>query len=482
MKISDNIRIAVLSNNDEIKCFLDNSTPSTLHYYDDVLRLYLKGAFATLELSVPSSHPDTMYLINGYKLALTLKEEDYIFSINKVESDERDTSVQAFGIPLELSNETLAPFSPGKAMSFIEYVKAFGFEIPFVFGINEVSDKKINYSWDGTSTVIERLFSLANVFEAELKFRTLLNDDYTLDKIVLDIYRAHSDKHQGMGENRKAETIRIGKGIDSIRRTIDTTGIFTAIRPKGKEGLTIKDYVYEEKDENGNILFFSPKGSDTIFAPQARDAFPSKSNAKTGAYIAFDWDYDTESVNTLFGQALGKLKRGSQPIFQYDVEGDLDGNLGDSFTLYDEYFNPPLLLEARIEELEISLSQGMVLKTTYGNFVELKSGIDDSLIAQMKSLIGEIKNIVPMVVSDAGLQMFGTPINNTLKATLYDKGVDIDPKGTKYTYAWTITFLDAKGAILKTEEKYGRTIEVLSNEWPSKARTMNYELEYWEVK
>ncbi|WP_024854966.1 hypothetical protein [Mediterraneibacter gnavus] len=58
-------------------------------------------------------------------------------------------------------------------MSFEEYLAVFDAERTLKLGLNEVSDKRITNEWTGTTSVLKRLFSLANVFSAEIEFETV---------------------------------------------------------------------------------------------------------------------------------------------------------------------------------------------------------------------------------------------------------------------------------------------------------------------
>ena len=73
--------------------------------------------------------------------------------------------------------------------------------------------------------------------------------------------------------------------------------------------MTLANLDKSEFDANGNLEYSSPKGTIEILAPQARDRFPSTLMADiNGRYICKVWTYDTDNVNTLYGQALAQLK------------------------------------------------------------------------------------------------------------------------------------------------------------------------------
>ena len=58
----ENIRIAVLSANDELHTFMDNEAPEALHYYEDELHEYLQGTANTYTFAVDAKHPESQYL------------------------------------------------------------------------------------------------------------------------------------------------------------------------------------------------------------------------------------------------------------------------------------------------------------------------------------------------------------------------------------------------------------------------------------
>lgn len=120
-------------------------------------------------------------------------------------------------------------------------------------------------------------------------------------------------------------------------------------------------------------------------------------------YIAKVWSYETSNVNTLYGQALAQLKKNCIPQVSYDVDGFIDANIGDTFTIEDKEYKPTLYLEARITEQIISFTDQTTCKTTFDNFVERQSQIDESLIKQMNDLIEANKSYSANIISSNGI-------------------------------------------------------------------------------
>ena len=52
----ENVRIAVLDIGNHAVAFMDNRVPEALHFYNDELHTYLKGAACTFEFSVAAKH------------------------------------------------------------------------------------------------------------------------------------------------------------------------------------------------------------------------------------------------------------------------------------------------------------------------------------------------------------------------------------------------------------------------------------------
>lgn len=430
----EQIRIAVLTPYDKVLAFLDNTVPSAMHYFDETLHTYLKGSSYTFEFTTLTAHDDAAFLVEGNKLSFTRKNKGYYLTIMNVEKGGDTTNVTAYGLCLELTNEYVDAYKATRAMSFAEYVNAYGFEQSFVIGKNEVSDKRITHEWTGSDTVLARLYSIANVFDAELEFVTQLNDDYSLKNFVLNIYRAHSDSVQGMGSDKRSTILRYPNDVYGIIKTSDITELYTAIRPTGTNGLQLNSISGRVvKDSNGNVLY--KVNGNNLLAPQARDRFPSTllTNHSNDMYAVQIWSYETENVETLYGQALAQLKKNCVPKVTYDVDAYIDADIGDTFTIEDAEYNPTLYLEARITEQEICFTDSEKCKTIFDNFEEKQSQISSALISEMNKMI-ELKKVYEgSIVSSNGV-LFKTDSDSTqLTAIVKNDGVDIT---SKYSIIW----------------------------------------------
>lgn len=422
----DNIRIAILSANNTPVAFMDNGHKKSMHYWNDELREYLQGAANTYTFTVNAKHPDAQHIKAGNKVAFTYKGKSYYLNIVNTDQTEQTITATAWSLSFELINEDAGEYKAGKAMSFEEYLAVFDAERTLKLGLNEVSDKRITNEWTGTTSVLKRLFSLANVFSAEIEFETVLNRDYSLKEIVLNVYQKHSDTDSGVGEYRNDIVLRYGKGITGIRKTTDAEKLYTCIQPTGKDGLTINGLDKKEYDENGNIEYFTDGA--IIRAPQARDRFPSNIVNKADAYILMRKEYDTDSKDKLYSMALSDLKTASEPVVTYEVDGYFDTNIGDTVRMQDQEWTPVLYLQARVSEQIRSLTNPKTAKTVFTNYKELTSEISDSLLQRMQDLINKNKVYTCSISTNNGVIFKNGTGSTTLTAYAYDNGVDVADK------------------------------------------------------
>lgn len=417
------VRIAILNTNNMPIAFMDNKHKKSMHYWNDKLHEYLQGTAETYSFTVNAKHADAEHVTVGNKVAFIYRNKSYYLNIINTDQTEETITATAWSLSFELINEDAGKYKAEKAMSFAEYLAVFDAEKTLKLGINEVSDKRITNEWTGTTSVLKRLFSLANVFSAEIEFKTVLNRDYSLKEIILNVYREHSSTNSGIGEYRNDIVLRYGKGITGIRKTMDAESLYTCIQPAGKDGLTINGLNKKEYDENGNIEYFTD--GTIIRAPQARDRFPSNIVNKADAYILMRKEYDTGSRDKLYSMALSDLKVVSKPIVTYEVDGYFDTAIGDTVRIQDQEWTPILYLQARVSEQVRSLTNPKTAKTVFSNYKELTSEISDNLLQEMKDLIAKNKVYTCSVSTDNGVVFKNGVGSTTLTAHAYDNGVDI---------------------------------------------------------
>lgn len=441
----ENVRIAILSTGNAPLAYMDNKHKKSMHYWKDELHEYLQGAANTYTFTVNAKHTDAQHITVGNKVAFKCKGKSYYLNIVNTEQTEETITATAWSLSFELINEDVGEYKAASAMSFEEYLAVFDAERTLKLRLNEVSDKRIANEWTGTTSVLKRLFSLANVFSAEIEFETVLNRDYSLKEIVLNVYREHSGTDSGIGEYRNDIVLRYGKGITGVRKTTDVESLYTCIYPTGKDGLTINGLDKKEYDASGRLEYFTDGA--LIRAPQARDRFPSNIVNKDDAYIMLRKEYDTDSKDKLYSMALSDLKVASEPVVTYEVDGYFDTNIGDTVRMQDQEWTPVLYLQARVSEQVRSLTNPKTAKTVFTNYKELTSEISDNLIKRMEDLISKNKVYTCSISTNNGTIFKNGSGSTTLTAYAYNDGVDVSGNleirwskdGTKFYVGKSVT-------------------------------------------
>lgn len=388
--------------------FLDNDKPETLHFKDDTWHRYLTEATSTFDFTVTKSedvHSDIRFLNEQNYVSFRYGNQDYLFGIMKTEETEDELTCYCENLNLELLTETDPAHKENGAKTFVQYLDLCGILMSrMTLGINEISDRSRTLSWDGQQTKLARLLSIVKQFDAECEFVTSLNRDGSLAALTLNVFREHDASYQGVGKRRDDVTLYYGDSVDSVRRTIDKTGLYTAILPTGKDGLTIASIARTEYDEDGAVLFSSPSGESHILCPSMITDYPSQLSDETSdRYINLDWDYDTDNVNVLYAKALAKIKEVYMPAITYEATCPLALDIGDTVRIHDDKFSPALLLEARVSEQEASFSDPTKNKNTFANFRALENKLSGDITSRVQTLIDNASPYAMEVLSSDGL-------------------------------------------------------------------------------
>lgn len=406
----NNVRIAIRDSTDSHSVgFFDNV--AGIKYKKAEIQRFLAGSASILTLQYNSKDIDTIR--TGCKLAFRYKARDYWLNIMKFEKQGFEVEITACSLHLELNNEERGAHKPDKAMSFAEYLAYYDPEHSVTLGINQVSDKKIKLEWTGTDTILARLFSIANSFDAELEFVTELNDDYSLKRHVLNVY-----KKGNLGSNKTSSPVRVGKELKVINYSDSIEDLRTAVRATGKDGLTIDGLNKKIYDDNKQLLYYS--SGNTVYAPQSRDRFPSVGQASNDNWLVKDLgETEYETKEGLWGYMYGEIQKICLPKIEYKVTGAIDSDVGDTQTLIDDvHYEPPLYLKARVSELTDDMLQGKVIDSTFINFERQYSQIADSLLKQVEALAEDAAPYIVRLSTDNGYNFKNGQGTSTITAKL----------------------------------------------------------------
>ncbi|HEM4277813.1 hypothetical protein HO431_03785 [Streptococcus suis] len=444
--------LTIHDNNLQKVAFIDNNKQGTLNFYNDKWTRYLSKASSLFEFTVFKQTIQTD--IVPYQTANALNDRSfvsfvykgrtYLFNVMTIEETEHIITCTCKDLNLELTNEYTNPFKSNKARTFKEYCDVMGL-LEFAtlrIGVNEISDQKRTLGWEGQDTKLNRILSLANKFDAEVDFEVKLNANGTIKDFILNVYREHDDKHQGVGKVRSDIILKKGKNIRSIKRKIDKTDlIVNAIRPtaQGENGqeITIAGLgPWEVKNENGVVEFFQQ--GDMLYAPISMQKYPSTWTGSTGnrdKYTRKDITVDTKSKETLRTQAYKELMRSAYPSMTYEIDGYVDLEIGDTAKVYNGYFYPALLLEVRVSEQTISFTKPSTNKTVFDNVRALKSKLSNGIQERWQELFEASQPYLIKLATDNGVIFKNGTGQSIVTPTLYKGG---KPLTANVTWRWSL--------------------------------------------
>lgn len=342
--------------------------------------------------------------------------EPELFTIITSETDTADKMVTVYAedAGLDLINEIAPAFSATSAHDIEWYIRQFIGDSEFEIGTNEIPNKKRKLSWDGTSTVTERLLSVTTQFDnAELSF------SFEVENLTI------THKYINIWEKRGTDIgqeLRLDRDINSFRVLTSAENLVTGLvvtggTPQGSNTpITLKGYTYDDGDiyidANGNVL--------------SRDGASRWGRMARGtSYIMGNFSYDTTSRAELCNRAVAYLQQYKEPIVNYEIDierGLEDSRIGDRVNLVDD--KGGIYVSARILELHTSVTNG-IKEATLGEYLIKSSGISDrvtQLANQFANMVQVLSDYELTITSSNGNDFTSTLINTVLTANVLCRG------------------------------------------------------------
>ena len=398
--------------------FIDNDKQDTLNYFNDTWTRYLETGSSTFDFTVFKkaiiSDVGKKRAYNSLNekafVSFRYKGRTYLHTIRKIEENEKVIKCYSINLNLELINEYSIPYKSPKAMSFKEFCEEMDL-LNYTFlkiGINEVANKKISAEWEGTDTKLNRLLSLAKKFGAEIEFDTRLNADSSIKSFTVNVYHEHDDSHQGVGQI-SPKILKYGKNLKTITRTIDKTGIYNTVVPTGKDDkgnvVDIRGLgPWSVNNAKGEREFY--QSGAALYAPLSMQMYPSTFTHSTGdrdQWTRKDMTVESSNPEVIRSIAYRELKKNCYPAVTYEAEGFADLEIGDTVKIYDDGFNPTLLLEMRVSEQVISFTNPKNNKTTFSNAKALENRLSQGIQQQLDRMIEDAKPYTIKLATDNGV-------------------------------------------------------------------------------
>lgn len=386
-------------------CALNNNVPGMLPYSNSQWHTYLEYSTSTFDFTIPKivngkMHEDVAYINDQMYVSFFYDNTYHVFYVSQLVENDDSFQVTCNNTNLELAMESAQSRKADKPQNIAWYLKELdllgnaGLEI----GLNEIADKTRTITFDSQSgTKLEQLHSLMNQFDAEFIFRTELNRDGTLKKFVIDIYQQPNENHHGIGKVRGDVILYYQNGLKGVQVASDKTQLFNAGYFVGQEGTNLESVEFEEKNERGQVEFYSKKGSPMVYAPLSMEKYPSTlKDSDTDRWTRKDFETEYKDVNALKGYAISTIKKYAYPLLTYTVdiqssfiENYKDISLGDTVKIINNNFRGGLTLEARVSEMVISFDMPLNNSVVFTNFRKLDNKPSGSLQQRIDEIVSK---------------------------------------------------------------------------------------------
>lgn len=386
-------------------CALNNNVPGMLPYSNSQWHTYLEYSTSTFDFAIPKIvdgklHDDVKYINDQMYVSFFYDNSYHVFYVSQLVENDTAFQVTCNNTNLELAMESAQSRKADKPQNIAWYLNELdllgnaGLEI----GINEISDKTRTITFESQNgTKLEQLHSLMNQFDAEFVFRTELNRDGTLKKFVIDIYQQPDENHHGIGKVRGDVVLYYQNGLKGVQIASDKTQLFNAGYFVGQEGTNLIDVEFEEKNDVGEIEFFSKRGNPMVYAPISMQKYPSTlRGSDTDRWTRKDFETEYKDVNALKAYALRTIKQYAYPLLTYTVdvqssfvENYKDINLGDTVKIINNNFRDGLALEARVSEMVISFDMPLNNSVVFTNFRKLDNKPSGSLQQRIDEIVSK---------------------------------------------------------------------------------------------
>lgn len=447
----------ILNRQEKVVGVLKNSGKNSVPFFNDLLTEDLATGSETLEFTTVSRNGIGQHLVVGNFIAFKKGKSYKLFQIMQTEEDHQDElyiSVYAECAGLQLINSA---FRGAKIISasFDRIIKTLLSDTSWnvgalPYGLATTYDLDIEQA-----SVYSLLQTYAQKYGVELEFRVEINRGKISKKYVDGYY----SRGKVTGKRFTYE-----RDIEGIVRKTDATELYTALIGKGNNGISFKDVTVDGIDK--------PMGQDFVANQSAYEKYNNN-----GYHIVGIYECDTDDAKDLLRKTHKRLLEVSEPKVEYDISVlllcELLGEkwnevaIGDTISVFDNAFYPPIMVSARVSKLQTSMTDKNANKCTLANFIEVKSNITSEMRKIASQLQGYVDNRFPIGSSD-----------------IQDGAVGMDKISDIYTQTITTDIL--KAGKVETEKLIAQEAEItdakIENAVIESLKVTNAEIDKLKVK
>jgi hypothetical protein len=406
---------------------------------DYLIGQYIGSILETLDINVltKSIHAD-LWTRGNYIMCQDKFGRKHWFTIYDDEDGLNDDvkSFSCYSGTIDIVSEEYPPISATQAQSFEWYFNQIFSDTGITLGINEISGLSRTVVLESeNATNAEMLQYVLNKFdnaEAQLDVKF---DGSTPTELVLNVYKRLgeeqpqallSDEDDSLTDlTRKGSLSELGTCLDLQGAEVD------------EKTITLAGKYYEEKDANGNILYYSPKNLTRIFSVKAHEDYyvklPNKAHGEFDGYINRRYKSEAKTQDALWSEGLAQLKKIDHAVVDYDAKGDINCGIGDNVQVISHTMRPPVMVSARTIEYKFNDDDRSRNEYKFSNYVDSESNMDD-----LTSIINKIKDQIVYVVDQSVMYCLADQ-GNTAPVTGW---TNVNPGAVKGKWLWTRTKID----------------------------------------
>lgn len=293
------------------------SLPQGMRLKNDVMTDEIEAGGKTLEFSISYDRDKRALVENmttpGNYLLKNSDDERGFYTVidSNTDTKTRSVTVYAENAGLDLLNETATAYVNTMAHPIAYYIEKFAYDSGWVIGINEISDRSRTLSWDGESSVTERLLSIATQFDAEIGFSFEIERMKVVKKLIHIFKKRGSDNGVELRLGREIKRIITKRSISELATALKVTGG----TPDGADApITLSGYKYDDGD-----IYLEGTYLKSRSAVKKWSRYNSEAGDYTG-HIMKTYTYDTTSEDELCNRAVKELRRISKIDITHEVE------------------------------------------------------------------------------------------------------------------------------------------------------------------
>ena len=354
-------------------------------YFNDVLMQDLATGAESYSFSTFAKGTITNDLVIGNYIAFKYKNSYKLFQITNVEITHEETmeiSVYSECAGLSLLNNVFRKRTM-TSCTLRKFIDAIVENTDWNTGLIEEAVNSVDLDID-TNTCYTVLQENIKEFGVELEFRVEINHG-RVSKKYIDTY-----KQRGKVTGKR---FVYGRDIEKVVKTVNSEQLYTALVGEGKNGESFRDITVSGIDK--------PLGQDFVADQESYEKYNRNGYHLMGVYTV-----DSDVPEVILRKTYEKLQEVKNPKISYEIPvimlGELLGlewdkvSIGDQIGILDTEFNPPLMLSARVSNLQISKSNPESSTCTLSNFIEVSSNITDEMRKIASKLEGYVDNKFPI--------------------------------------------------------------------------------------